>query len=231
LPDDIGLPDGLILDLDGTLVDTVDARITGWLEALRDAGILVTREEIAPMIGMDGRRLAREAAALRGRAVSEEEAEAVDRDAGAAFDRHNSAPRPLPGADEVFATAESFRLPWVIATSSRAEQVVASVQALGLGAAPRIVDGSHVRHAKPAPDLLLLAASRLGLSPGRCWAIGDSSWDMRAAVAAGMPAIGVTAGSAVDEAALTEAGATLVVETLGQLATHLRVRFGEAPGG
>ena len=48
------------------------------------------------------------------------------------------------------------------------------------------MDGSHVKHAKPAPDLLLLAASRLRIEPQRCWAIGDSTWDMRAAVAGGL---------------------------------------------
>ena len=97
-----------------------------------------------------------------------------------------------------------------------------SVAALGLAAQPEIMDGSHVKHAKPAPDLLLLAAERLGLAPGRCWAIGDSTWDMRAAVAAGIPGVGVTAGAAVSADALREAGASTVVETLVELAARLR---------
>ena len=96
-----------------------------------------------------------------------------------------------------------------------------SVAALELGHEPEIVDGGHVKHAKPAPDLLLLAAERLGMPAGRCWAVGDATWDMRAAVAAGMTAIGVMAGSAVTREALDEAGASLVVATLGELATVL----------
>ena len=82
----------------------------------------------------------------------------------------------------------------------------------------------HVEHAKPEPDLLLMAAEELGLDPGRCWYIGDSTWDMVAAVAAGMIPIGVTAGSAVDAHALAGAGAAAVVETLHEVAAALGSR-------
>lgn len=210
-------PDGLIFDLDGTLVDTVPARIAGWVEALVGAGIRANRELIAPMIGMDGRRLARLVAEAGGRQLTDDETEAIDKVAGAAFDRLNRAPRPLPGFGEVLAAADGAGIRWVIATSSRAEQVTVSVAALALSSAPGIVDGSHVKHAKPAPDLLLLAAERLGLPPARCWGIGDATWDMRAAVAAGMTAIGVMAGSAVSREALVAAGASLVVAELTEL--------------
>jgi phosphoglycolate phosphatase-like HAD superfamily hydrolase len=74
-----------------------------------------------------------------------------------------------------------------------------------------------VAHAKPAPDLLLLAASELGIAPARTWYVGDSTWDMRAAVAAGMRPIGVLAGAAVDEGTLREAGAASVLDTLAEL--------------
>jgi HAD superfamily hydrolase (TIGR01509 family) len=210
-------PAGLIFDLDGTLVDTVAARIDGWVEALEAAGIAAPRNLIAPMIGMDGKRLAREMAAAADRPLSVQETEAIDRAAGAAFDRRNVRPRPLPGVVEALGALEGAGLPWIIATSSRQEQVTASVAALGLARRPAIVDGSHVEHAKPAPDLLLLAGRRLGIEPARCWAIGDSTWDIRATVAAGMTAIGVTAGSAVSAEALAAAGASMVLESLSAL--------------
>jgi HAD superfamily hydrolase (TIGR01509 family) len=222
LPSSLPRPHGLIFDLDGTLVDTVSARIAGWVEALGAAGIPATADQVAPMIGMDGRRLARLAAEAAGQVLGDDEIEAADCTAGEAFDRLNVAPRPLPGAARVLSAAGAAGVPWVIATSSRKEQVAISVAALRLASEPTIVDGSHVRHAKPAPDLLLLAAERLGVAPLGCWAIGDSTWDMRAAVAAGMPAIGVTAGSAVDASALVEAGASLVVATLDELVRSLR---------
>ncbi|HUG29100.1 MAG TPA: HAD-IA family hydrolase [Candidatus Limnocylindria bacterium] len=215
-------PDGLIFDLDGTLVDTVGARIEGWLEALAPAGLPAARGQVAPMIGMDGKRLAREVAAAARRELSDDEVEAIDRAAGEAFDRLNQSPRTLPGVREVLEAAEAAGIRWVIATSSRKEQVSASVAALALAAEPDIVDGGHVKHAKPAPDLLLLAADRLEIEPARCWAVGDSTWDMRAAVAAGIVGVGVTAGSAVDRDGLLEAGASLVVETLADLAVAIR---------
>jgi HAD superfamily hydrolase (TIGR01509 family) len=217
-------PGGLIFDLDGTLVDTVTSRIDGWLAALRDADIAAEREQIAPLIGMDGKRLAREVASAAGRQLSEEDVERIDRAAGEAFDELNQAPRALPGVHEAIAAIEASGLRWVIATSSRKEQVATSVAALGLDHEPLIVDGSQVEHAKPAPDLLLLAAKRLGAPPAGCWAIGDSTWDMRAAGAAGMTGIGVLAGAAVDRDALVEAGAALVVATLFGLAWLLRGR-------
>ncbi len=215
-------PDGLIFDLDGTLVDTVAARIEGWLEAFERAGIGADRDQIGPMIGMDGKRLAREVASAVGRPLSDDEVESIDRAAGEAFDRLNRSPRPLPGVRDAIAAIEAAGLLWVIATSSRREQVAVSVAALGLAREPEIVDGSQVKHAKPAPDLLLLAADRLGAPPARCWAVGDSTLDMRAAAAAGMTGIGVTAGSAVSREALLQAGAAVVVASLSELASMLR---------
>ena len=214
-------PDGLIFDLDGTLVDTVGARIDGWVEVLSAEGFEVSREQVGPMIGMDGKRLAREVAAANGRELDEPAAERTDRAAGEAFDQRNTAPRTLPGLASALAAIDEQGLPWVIATSSRKAQVAASVAALGLDHEPEIVDGSHVEHAKPAPDLLVLAADRLGLSPARCWAVGDSTWDIRAAVAAGMAGIGVTAGSAVGPGDLQAAGAARVVGSLAELADLL----------
>jgi HAD superfamily hydrolase (TIGR01509 family) len=215
-------PDGLIFDLDGTLVDTVGARIAGWVEVLSGEGLGVSPEQVGPMIGMDGKRLAREVAAANGRELDDAAAERIDRAAGEAFDRRNTAPRTLPGLASVLAAIDDLGLPWVIATSSRKAQVAVSVDALGLDHEPDIVDGSHVERAKPAPDLLLLAAERLGVPPGGCWAVGDSTWDIRAAVAAGMAGIGVTAGSAVGEGDLRDAGAARVLGSLGELAAMLR---------
>jgi HAD superfamily hydrolase (TIGR01509 family) len=211
------VPDAVVFDLDGTLVDTVPGRILAWREVLADEGFGVDDATLAPMIGMDGRRLAREVAASAGRELDHDEADRIDREAGERFDTHNRAPRPLPGAHAVLARLDAAGITWAIATSSRADQVRGSIAALQLAHAPRIVDGSRVPHAKPAPDLLLLAASELGVAPDRCWYVGDSTWDMRASVAAGMAGIGVSAGAAVDRTALLEAGASVVIDTLHQL--------------
>lgn len=218
------LPDAVLFDLDGTLVDTVETRIAAWLDALEEAGLPTTHERLAPLIGVDGKRLAREIAALAGVALDEDRAETVDKRSGEIYERLNRSPAPLPGVRELVAAVEQRGLPWAIATSSRKDQVTTSVAALGLEAEPKVVDASHVEHAKPEPDLLLLAAKDVGVEPARCWYVGDSTWDMVAAVAAGMIPIGVTAGAAVDEVALRGAGAAAVVGSLLDLAETLGSR-------
>ena len=144
-------------------------------------------------------------------------AEAIDRRSGEIYETLNTNPRPLPGGKELIQTLDHRQIPWAIATSSRRDQVATSIAAMGLPGEPRIVDGSHVEHAKPAPDLLLLAARQLGMEPERCWYVGDSTADMAAAVVAGMVPIGVAEGSVVDAATLRTAGAQHTVATLGDL--------------
>ena len=114
------------------------------------------------------------------------------------------APRALR---ELVETLEARGIDWAIATSSRKEQVATSVAALGLMQEPQIVDASHVEHAKPEPDLLLGPPSNSRWSRRIAGTSAISTWDMAAAVAAGMIPIAVTAGSAVEEAALCTAPA------------------------
>jgi HAD superfamily hydrolase (TIGR01509 family) len=224
MPVDIGdlpLPDAVLFDLDGTLIDTVETRIAAWLDVFAEVDIRTSHAALAPLMGLDGRRLAREVAAADGRTIDDETAEAIDHRSGQLYDRRNSSPRPLPGVLEVVAAIERRGIRWSIATSSRKAQVAASVRALGLDREPAITDASHVEHAKPEPDLLLVAAEDLGVAPGRCWYAGDSTWDMLAAVAAGMTPVGVTAGAGVDETDLAEAGAATVVGSLLDVAAAL----------
>jgi HAD superfamily hydrolase (TIGR01509 family) len=222
--DQLPIPDAVLFDLDGTLVDTVETRIQAWLAALEEAGFPTDREHLGPLIGLDGKRLAREIAALAGVSLDEEHAEAIDKQSGEIYERLNHSPRPLPGVRELVAAIEARGLRWAIATSSRKAQVKTSVAALGLEDEPKIVDASHVEHAKPEPDLLLRAAEELEVDQARCWYVGDSTWDMAAAVAAAMIPIGVTAGAAVSGAALRGAGAGVVVGSLVELAELLANR-------
>ncbi|CAN5336461.1 HAD family hydrolase [soil metagenome] len=209
-------PPAIIFDLDGTLVDTVGARIGAWEAVFAEFEIPIGGARLGPRIGMDGRRLATEVAGAAGMPIDSSAAEAIDRRAGALFDARNRNPQPLPGARTALMMLDRAGVAWAIATSSRAEQVSTSLAALELTHSPRIVDGSAVEHAKPAPDLLLLAARELGVGASGCWYVGDSTWDMRAALAAGMRAIGVLAGSAVGEAVLRDAGASAVLATLDE---------------
>ena len=222
--DRIALPAAVLFDLDGTLVDSVETRIAAWLQTFAEVGLPTSREQLSPLIGLDGRRLAKEVAALAGSPIDEARAEEIDHRSGEIYESLNRSPRPLPGVRRLVDAIEARNISWAIATSSRRAQVATSVAALGLSAEPTIVDASNVAHAKPEPDLLLYAAKELGIEPGRCWYVGDSTWDMVSAVAAGMIAIGVTAGSAVDSVALVGAGAATVVPTLDDLAEILDSR-------
>ncbi len=220
-PHSLPRPAAVILDLDGTLVDTVDTRIRAWLAVFAEFDVPASRDQVAPLIGSDGRLLARQVAEDAGIELPPGRDEEIDRRCGEIYERLNRDPRPLPGVRDFLRALHAKDLPWAIATSSRREQVGTSVDALGLDADPHIVDGSHVDNAKPAPDLLLLAARELGVDPARAWYVGDSTWDMRSATAAGMVPVAVTAGAAVSPDELEDAGAQAVVGDLGQLVASL----------
>jgi HAD superfamily hydrolase (TIGR01509 family) len=216
-------PRGLIFDLDGTLVDTVETRIEAWTRVFAEEGIETDRRHVAELIGADGKRLAREVAQRAARDLSDDDAERIDHRSGEIYDELNTDPRPLPGARDLLVALEASGMRWAIATSSRKEQVRASVDALRLPKQPTIIDGSHVQHAKPAPDLLLQTAERLRVAPAECWCVGDATWDMRAAKAARMVAVGVATG-AVGPEALIQAGADAAISSLVALAEELRPR-------
>jgi HAD superfamily hydrolase (TIGR01509 family) len=206
----------VLFDLDGTLVDTVATRFEAWLRAFDEFQIPAGRDEVAALIGSDGRRLAQVVAESAHVAIDSQQASAIDRRAGEIYNDLNNDPRPLPGVKETLAALDARGIPWAIATSSLAAQVRASVDALVLARRPLIVDGSHVAQAKPAPDLILRASVELRVSPERAWYVGDAVWDMRAAKAAGTPSIGVTTGFATAED-LEAADAWLVIHHLDQM--------------
>lgn len=215
----------MILDLDGTLVDTVGTRIEAWLRTFAEEGIPADRDFVANLIGSDGRRLAREGGRAAGVPVDEARAERIDARSGAIYSQLNTDPRPLPGVVDFLDALDAAAIPWAIGTSSRREQVGRSVAALGRTRPIVIVDGTTVQLAKPNPALLLAAASALETAPALCWCVGDSRWDIQAALAARMPAVVVAAGSALSADQLRAAGATLVVDTMADLTPYL----GQAP--
>jgi HAD superfamily hydrolase (TIGR01509 family) len=210
-------PHGVLLDLDGTLVDTVGTRIEAWLRTFDEFQMPADRDFVAKLIGSDGKHLAREVGRAGGHSVDDQLAERIDRRSGEIYSGLNTDPRPLRGVSEFLDALEAAAIPWAIATSSRREQVGRSIEALKRGAQPRIVDGSSVKHAKPEPDLLLAAAGELGIAPSECWCVGDSTWDMRAAVAAAMTPVAVLAGAAVTADELRHAGAAESVATIDAL--------------
>lgn len=210
----------MICDLDGTLVDTVPTRIAAWLKTFAEIGLPAAEDHVASLIGSDGKWLTAQVASRARQTLTATELEAIDQRAGELYGQLNTDPSPLPGAGAFIAALEAAELPWAIATSSRPAQVGPSVAALRLRTPPVVVDGLAVARAKPEPDLLLAAAAALGVAPAGCWCVGDATWDIQAAIAAGMVPVGVSTGAASPEQ-LHSAGAAAVVHDLERLAGEL----------
>ena len=213
-------PRAIIFDLDGTLVDTVGTRVDSWMAVFPDHGIEPDPEFLAPLMGSDGKYLARMTAERYGVELKPGEDAEIDIEAGAEFRVLNADPRPLPAVHDLLEALTERGMPWAVATSSLPDDARESVASLKLHAMPLICDGADVEHAKPAPDLLLKAAHLLDVAPAETWYVGDSRWDMVAAKAAGMRAIAVVTGATTEEA-LTEAGADAIYPTLAEFQADL----------
>lgn len=114
-----------------------------------------------------------------------------------------------------------------IASSSTREWIGLCLDRLGLAARfeHRFSGAEDVANGKPAPDLFLHAAATCGFAPENCVVIEDSRAGVEAGVAAGMPVIGLTAGShtrAGHAAMLDAAGATFIAESYGAVAHWLQ---------
>lgn len=208
-------PRAIIFDLDGTLVDTVGTRVDSWMAVFPKFGIDPDPDYLAPLMGSDGKYLARMVAEKYGVELQPGDDAEIDIQAGAEFRVLNADPRVLPAVFETLESLTERGMPWAVATSSLPDDARESVQAIGLRSMPIICDGADVEHAKPAPDLLLKAAGLLQVEPTETWYVGDSRWDMVAAKAAGMRAIAVQTG-ATTEASLVEAGADVIYPTMAE---------------
>ena len=109
---------------------------------------------------------------------------------------HERPVEPLPGTLPFIAELRRRGIPIAIASASLRPWVDATLRGLGLEDAFGVtVSASEVENAKPAPDLYLTAARRLGIPPDRCLAVEDSSAGTAAAKAAGMFAVQLRAAS------------------------------------
>ena len=183
------LPAACLFDLDGLLLDTEPLHARAWQQAARHFGRELSAEEL---MALRGRRRLDCADQVRGwigaaggPALSSEELLAVRQPIAEAL--LVQAP-PMPGAPELVAHCQAVGLPMALATSS-------SREAVALKAAPHPwLQGIGVRvhgddpelgRGKPAPDVFLLAARRLGVAASACWAFEDSPAGAAAATAAG----------------------------------------------
>jgi HAD superfamily hydrolase (TIGR01509 family) len=131
----------------------------------------------------------------------------------AAFEREL---KPVPGAAATLAELAADGVPYCVASSGSHERIRVGHRTTGLDRwfdDGRIFSAQDVGRGKPAPDLFLHAAERMGVAPGRCAVVEDSPLGVRAALAAGMDVYGFTAMTPADR--LT--GATQVFSGMGEL--------------
>ena len=206
----------LILDLDGTLVDTVYAHVFAWQRALAEAAMPIDGWRIHRRIGMSGGLFTRAVARELGRPLAPEEVEAIQARHGELFAELLPERRPLPGAVELLADLREAGVAHGIATSGRRPEIDASLDALGVGSATVVVERGDVLRAKPEPDLFLACSERLGVPPEECYVVGDAVWDLLAARRARMLSVGLLSGGYGDDE-LTRAGAFRVYRDAEEL--------------
>ena len=188
------VPDLVLFDCDGVLVDSerltvvVEARVLTGLGWPMDADEVVRR--------------------WMGRTSSVQVAEVAERlgpDAAERFDRLTTAEvhrafeaelAEVDGISALVSVLDDAGVPTCVASSGTHDRMARTLGLTGL--APyfqgRIFSASEVEHGKPAPDLFLHAAARMGADPARCVVVEDSPYGVRAGVAAGMRVLGYGSG-------------------------------------
>src|SRR5437588_10151712 len=131
----------LLFDLDGTLVDTVYAHVLAWQQALGEVGVAVDGYRLHRHVGSSGALIIRYAQREAGRELSAEQAETVHRRHEEIFKQILPRPRPLPGAVEAFRALRQAGVPCAIATASYRPLIDASLEAVGVGPEPVVVEG------------------------------------------------------------------------------------------
>lgn len=199
--------DAILLDLDGTLVDTTYFHGLAWQRALAAEGIEVESVRCHRAVGLGGDKVP---AHLAGDEVEERLGDALRDGWKREYRKLLPEVRALPGAaDAVRRLADDGWL-LALATSGEEEFTDAALELLGIRELlDAIVSTADVEESKPAPDLLGEAMHRVRAE--RAVMVGDTTWDVEAAERAGIGCIGLLSGGFA-EAELRDAGALEVVE-------------------
>ena len=210
-----------LFDLDGTLVDSVYQHVLAWKEALEGEGIELSVWRIHRKIGMSGGLFTNQLLRETGIEITDERNESLRRRHTEAYRRLGSQIRPLPGAKELLRWLSDEKIPFAIATSGRMETAAVNIEALGIepGSFP-IITRDQVKYAKPDPDLFVAAANALGVSIEKSVVVGDSIWDMLAAVRCRALGVGLLSGGYGREE-LRDSGAIRVYEDPADMLYHI----------
>jgi HAD superfamily hydrolase (TIGR01549 family) len=209
------LPPAVLLDVDGTLIDSNYQHALAWYRALRERGRTFALVDLHRHIGMGGDQLVK---AVAGEEFDAEHGEAAKEAEKLRFEEISGDMAPLDGAQDLIRALLDRGCEVVLASSGSEEDVERSM---------RMLDATDLKHTtsadveqtKPEPDLIR-AALELVDGDREALLIGDSTWDCEAAERAGVRAIGVlTGGFSEDE--LREAGAERVYRALREVIDDL----------
>ncbi|HEY2479562.1 MAG TPA: HAD family hydrolase [Solirubrobacterales bacterium] len=200
----------IVLDVDGTLVDTNYQHAIAWHRAFHDHGYRVAIWEIHRHIGMGGDQLVE---SLVGEDGEREDGDDLRDAHSEAYSKLIGEVEAMEGASELITDLDDAGATVILASSAQKEELDRYVDLLDVG--ERIAgatSSADAERTKPHPELVQTALEKYG-SGGPALMIGDSTWDVKAAKAAGVPTLALLTGGFA-EAELREAGA---VEVKGSL--------------
>jgi HAD superfamily hydrolase (TIGR01549 family) len=208
--------DTVVLDIDGTLVDSVYAHVWSWREAFRVVGVDVPTWKVHRAIGMGGDRLVE---AVSNAAVEHSLGEEIRGRQAELYHGLSTHLRPTEGATELLAALKTHGLKVVLASSGAREDTNRSVALLE--AASQLdgtISGDDADATKPDDEPVRRAVD--SVDGRRALVIGDAVWDMESARRAGHTAIGLRSGGVAD-CELLGAGASAVYDDPAALTAAL----------
>jgi HAD superfamily hydrolase (TIGR01509 family) len=206
-------PITVVLDIDGTLVDTNYQHAIAWHRAFRAHGYVVQLWKIHRHIGMGGDQLVE---ALIGEQGEKDDGNAIREAEGEAYGEMIGEVQVMEGAVELLRDLHEDGAAVILASSAKAEEVEHYLDLLD---ARELVQGwttsADVERTKPHPDLVHAALEKAE-GEGPAVMVGDSTWDVKAAERAGIPTLAVLTGGFSEEE-LREAGAADVGKSVSAL--------------
>lgn len=195
-------PRALLLDVDGTLVDSTYLHVSTWHRALDEAGATVPHVEVHRRVGKDGATLVAELLEVAG--VDEEDGGRI---ASRAKDLHSRyfaeaarSLRLLPGARDLVRDAHQRGWITVLATSAPPSEFAEARTLLDVDHhVDAVTTGEDVGRAKPDPTIVGIALGRAGVDAADAIMVGDATWDAIAATKLGIRSIAVRTGGIGDD--------------------------------
>jgi HAD superfamily hydrolase (TIGR01549 family) len=206
---------GVIFDVDGTLVDSVDFHAEAWQRAFAAFNFSFELSAIRSQIGKGGDQLLpvfldRDDQQLLGEAIQQRREEIFDRD-------YMPLVRGFRGVRDLFQLLLNSGKVIALGSSSKSSDLAKYKKAAGIESLQMMgITSDDVSRSKPHPDIFIVALERLGLRAGQAIVVGDSPYDILAANRAGMNATGLLCGG-FPETSLIQAGATEIYRDPEQL--------------